>query len=172
MGKRSSILAEAWRIEVELKGQRPRIVAFLSFFLMFFAIRAVTYSIKYNLVPFFHNVVTPGGVHIHHLVWGILILIVVGYTAVEIATSSWRTKLAIVWGIGAALTLDEFTLWFYLTDNYWDPNVGRESIDVVLIAALLLLLLVVTARFWVRAARLAAARRRPASEAARSNNAT
>jgi hypothetical protein len=167
MGKRSSILAEAWQIEVELKQRRPRVVAFLSFFLMFLAIRAVTYSIKNNLVPFFHNVVTPGGVHIHHLVWGILILILVGYTAVEIATVNWRTRLAVVWGIGAALTLDEFTLWFYLTDNYWDPNVGRESIDVVLAAALLLLLLVVTARFWVRVGHLAATRQSLSREATR-----
>ncbi len=81
-----------------------------------------------------HNV-SAGGLHIHHLVWGILLLIVVGYVwLLEVGVgSSWVASLtAIAFGVGAALTLDEFALWLNLSDVYWERQ-GRESIDAVLI---------------------------------------
>jgi hypothetical protein len=44
---------------------------------------------------------------------------------------------SIVYGAGAALTLDEFALWLNLEDVYWAKQ-GRESVDaVVLFGALL-----------------------------------
>ena len=84
----------------------------------------------------FHNV-SSGGLHIHHLVWGILLLLVVGYVwLIEVGTgSNWIASVsAILYGIGAALTLDEFALWLNLQDVYW-TNTGRQSIDAVLIFA-------------------------------------
>src|SRR2546425_1192843 len=81
-----------------------------------------------------------GGLHIHHLVWGILLLLVVGYVwLLEIGVgSSWVASLtAMAFGVGAALILDEFALWLNMQDVYWERQ-GRESIDAVVIFAGLL----------------------------------
>jgi hypothetical protein len=117
-------------------------LASLSFLLTFAFIRGLTYSIRYNVGPFRN--VSVGGTHVHHLVWGILLLLVVGYVGlVEFGTrgpvSNLVTRLgAIAFGAGAALTLDEFALWLNLQDVYWERQ-GRVSIDAVAIFGALLL---------------------------------
>jgi hypothetical protein len=82
------------------------------------------------------------GVHLHHMVIGILIVLAVGL----ISFAAWpsgvgREILGILFGVGAALTLDEFALSLYLKDVYWSPE-GRSSVDAtvmgVMFAALLL----------------------------------
>jgi hypothetical protein len=68
-------------------------------------------------------------------VWGILLLLVVGYVwLIEEGTTSnlLSNVTAIAYGVGAALTLDEFALWLNLQDVYW-TGPGRESIDAVVI---------------------------------------
>jgi hypothetical protein len=113
-------------------------LASLSFLLTFGIVRGITSMIRAGVGPF-HNV-SAGGTHIHHLVWGILLLIVVGYVwLLEVGVgSNWiATLTAVAFGIGAALTLDEFALWLNLSDVYWERQ-GRESIDAVLIFAGLL----------------------------------
>jgi len=96
-------------------------------------------------ITFLFGWVMMGGRHIHHLVWGILLLLVVGYSDMaEIGTESSPASIfasrliSILFGMGAALTLDEFALWLNLSaDAYWTRE-GRESIDaVVLFGALL-----------------------------------
>jgi len=79
------------------------------------------------------------GRHIHHLVWGILLLLAVGYcTLAEVGTGNspasifFSRLLSILYGVGAALTLDEFALWLNLQDVYWARQ-GRESIDAVIL---------------------------------------
>jgi hypothetical protein len=89
--------------------------------------------IKAGIGPF-HNV-SSGGLHIHHLVWGILLLLVIGYIwliEAGITSSLLSSITAIAYGVGAALTLDEFALWLNLQDVYW-TGTGRESIDAVVI---------------------------------------
>jgi hypothetical protein len=113
-------------------------LASLGFLVTFGIVRGITHLIKAGIGPF-HNV-SGGGLHIHHLVWGILILLVVGYIWLieEGITSSWLSSItAIAFGVGAALTLDEFALWLNLQDVYW-TGPGRESIDAVVIFAGLL----------------------------------
>ena len=81
-------------------------------------VRTITLMIHNGVGPV-HNVVT-GGLHIHHLVWGILLLLAVGFVwMLEIGVgSNWVASLtAIAYGVGAALTLDEFALW--LTSVFW-----------------------------------------------------
>jgi hypothetical protein len=76
-----------------------------------------------------------GGVHIHHQVWGILLILVAA--VLEFAyrpDTPWLEVLGAVFGIGAALTLDEFALWVHLDDVYWSEE-GRKSIDAVIVAA-------------------------------------
>jgi len=80
------------------------------------------------------------GMHIHHLVWGILILLLVGYG--WLLDLGWSQSpmsiflgrlMAVSYGVGAALTLDEFALWLSLEpDAYWTRE-GRLSIDAVII---------------------------------------
>ncbi|MCB2176758.1 MAG: hypothetical protein KQH57_13175 [Actinomycetales bacterium] len=75
-----------------------------------------------------------GGVHVHHQVWGILLVLLVGLLELRFRPGSpWMEVLALLFGAGAALALDEFALWLHLEDVYWSAE-GRKSIDAVLIA--------------------------------------
>jgi len=121
---------------------RPRRRMFLSsvaFFVTFLGVRLIVYFVVHGQGPF--HWVTMGGRHIHHLVWGILILLMVGYgwlldlgrahSPVSILLSR---IMSIAYGVGAALTLDEFALWLNLDpDVYWVKTGGRLSIDAVVL---------------------------------------
>jgi len=75
-----------------------------------------------------------GGVHIHHQVWGILLVLVVGLLEFRFRPESpGQDVLALLFGVGAALALDEFALWLHLEDVYWTED-GRKSIDAVMVA--------------------------------------
>jgi hypothetical protein len=81
------------------------------------------------------SVETKGGLHIHHLVWGICTVLVTGFLSFALQpTSPWLEILAGLFGIGTGLTLDEFALWLRLQDVYWSDE-GRESVDAVIVAA-------------------------------------
>jgi len=132
------VLAELYRFHFKSERRERLFLASLGFFFTFAIVRGITAMIRAGVGPF-HNV-SAGGTHIHHLVWGILLLLVVGYVWLsEIGVgSSWIASLtAIAFGVGAALTLDEFALWLNLQDVYWERQ-GRESIDAVLIFGSLL----------------------------------
>jgi hypothetical protein len=118
----------------------------MSFLLTFAFLRFLTYGIRYHFLPV-GNVVTSSGVHIHHFVWGIFLLIIVGFLSLNLDEKVWNPRLAVPFGIGAALVLDEFALWLRLEDNYWAKD-GRLSVDVVTVVAVLLGVYYVTARFW------------------------
>jgi hypothetical protein len=121
---------------------RRNLLASISFFLTFLAVRLLVASIQHHIGPF--QYVTMGGRHIHHLVWGILILLGVGYAYLnEVGSEATPASLfasrlmAILYGVGAALTLDEFALWLNLANVYWSAE-GRESIDAVFLFGSLL----------------------------------
>lgn len=83
------------------------------------------------------NVETSNGLHIHHLVWGILTIMLTGFLAFSFQPGSpWIEMLAVAFGIGCGLTLDEFALWLHLEDVYWSKE-GRSSVDAVIIASLI-----------------------------------
>jgi len=139
-------LTRAGRIIHERIPDRPRrrlFLASVSFFITFLAVRLLVYAIVHHVGPF--GWVMMGGRHIHHLVWGILLLLLVGYAELaEIGTG--KTPLSILasrlisvfYGMGAALTLDEFALWLNLdAQAYWTRQ-GRESIDAVILFGALL----------------------------------
>lgn len=116
----------------------------VSFLIAFSAARSVAYAVHREAIAF--RGVFVGTTHVHHLVFGILILLLVGYlwlaqigTGIEkpegISSKSPRRLsriTAILYGIGAALTLDEFALWFNLANVYWARE-GRESVDAVIL---------------------------------------
>lgn len=72
-----------------------------------------------------------GGVHIHHMVWGLVILGVVGFTWLARAGTAGPARWqAICLGVGWALVLDELALIINLRDVYWTP-LGDESVVAV-----------------------------------------
>jgi hypothetical protein len=118
------------------------LVAFLTTFLV---VRLITHAIRAGRGPFGN--VSVGGLHLHHLVPGILLVLITGYLSNAIHPRAGRTTVAIFFGIGAALTLDEFALWLHLKDVYWQKQ-GRRSIDIVIIAATLAGLFLLGFSFW------------------------
>ncbi len=133
-----SALKRIYQFHFRSERRERLFLASVAFLITFGIVRGITHLIRAGVGPF-HNV-SSGGLHIHHLVWGILLLLGVGYLwLIEAGTgSNWLASLtAVAYGVGAALTLDEFALWLNLQDVYW-AGAGRESIDaVVLFAALL-----------------------------------
>ncbi|MGV9800661.1 hypothetical protein ACWDTP_21690 [Mycobacterium sp. NPDC003449] len=77
-----------------------------------------------------------GGTHIHHVVIGVVLVMISGVTMVTLAVSGGVaefTVAAVFFGIGAALVLDEFALILHLSDVYWAED-GRTSVDAVFAA--------------------------------------
>ena len=120
---------------------RPRrrmFIASVSFLITFGGVRLLVGLITHNHGPF--NWVVVRGHHIHHLVWGILILLLVGYGwLLDLGRSHsplsifFSRLMSVSYGAGAALTLDEFSLWLNLDPNdYWSRE-GRISIDAVIL---------------------------------------
>jgi hypothetical protein len=78
-------------------------------------IDAVTHAIRLGRGPF-HDA-SVGGVHVHHQVYGIFLLLGTGTAEVTYRPAPpWVHVLAVLFGVGAALTLDEFALWLRLDD--------------------------------------------------------
>ena len=128
---------------------RPRrriFLASVAFFVTFLGVRLLVYFVGRGEGPF-HWVVM-GGRHIHHLVWGILILLVVGYgwlldlgRAHSPLSILLSRIMSIAYGVGAALTLDEFALWLNLDPEvYWVKTGGRLSIDAIVLFGSLLMI--------------------------------
>ncbi len=114
------------------------LISSVAFYFTFALVRVITHAIHAGRGPF-HDV-SVGGRHIHHLVWGILLLLLVGYCwlwQVTLRSRALGRALACLYGVGAALTLDEYALWLNLQDVYWERQ-GRASIDAVLLFSALL----------------------------------
>jgi hypothetical protein len=128
----------AWLYHLHFQDPRRErsFLASVAFLATFGIVRAITHMIRAGVGPFQN--VGSGTLHIHHLVWGIVLLLLVGYGWLIAAEVGWfHNVAAVAYGIGAALTLDEFALWLNLQDVYW-ANLGRESIDAVVIFGALL----------------------------------
>jgi hypothetical protein len=103
----------------------------------FAACRGITHAIKAGVGPFGNMSV--GGRHLHHSTPGILGLIGIGFIWTQTAFTGddsppqWGSRItSTLYGICAALTLDEFALWMDLSDDYWTPA-GRKSIDAAVL---------------------------------------
>lgn len=132
-------------------GREPQFLFFVAFLVSWGFIRTSAHLIRAQ-VSWWPGNVEVGGTHIHHLVWGILLLLVSGWIGVTVAPDSpWHEILAVLFGIGAGLTLDEFALWLNLRDVYWEKE-GRRSIDAVIVAAILTGFVLVGFTAWVEVA--------------------
>jgi hypothetical protein len=120
------------------RGERTGFVLLAAFLLAFLFIRTSSRLIRSPRVPWWPGSVTTGsGLHLHHLVWGIILLLTTGFLGFTLNPDSpWNEILAAGFGIGAGFTLDEFALWVYLRDVYWAEE-GRASLDAVVVAAAL-----------------------------------
>src|ERR1035438_7313062 len=135
-------LGDALHERIPDRPRRRLFVASVSFFLAFAGVRAVVYAVLHHIPPF--HFIESGGRHIHHLVFGIIILLLVGYGWLcEIGNGADHSSLflgrlmSILYAVGVALTLDEFALWLNLKDVYWARE-GRASIDAVILFGALL----------------------------------
>jgi len=125
--------------------QTPRerlFLASIGFFTAALVVRAITFAIHNDIGPF-HDV-SMHGRHIHHLVWGIALLMIAGYAwLVQVGAGAahsnvWAARaVCMAYGVGAALTLDEFALWLNLRDVYWERE-GRESFEAMALFAAVL----------------------------------
>jgi hypothetical protein len=133
------------RATIPDRPRRRMFIASVAFLVTFVGVRVLVRLIVHENDEGPFQWVMVHGRHIHHLVWGILILLLVGYGwLLDLGRS--HTPLAIFlsrlmsvsYGVGAALTLDEFAIWLDLEpDAYWSRN-GRLSIDAVILFGSLL----------------------------------
>jgi hypothetical protein len=134
----------------EDRRKERQLLSTTSFLVTFAGVRAITHAIRAERGPFKN--ITPGGRHIHHMTFGIMGLLSVGYLwMLEIGVDEARgasRATSLAYGAGAALTLDEFALWLNLADDYWNKQ-GRESIDAVVLFGALLALSVVGKGFFL-----------------------
>jgi hypothetical protein len=120
-------------------GRRIALRVLAAFLATFAVLRIITAIIHFDIFPHgpFRNLVTASGLHIHHLFWGILLLMLTGFVALATRAEAWHLRIAVVFGIALGLTLDEFALWLRLSDVYWSRE-GIESLKAgALVAALL-----------------------------------
>jgi hypothetical protein len=109
-------------------GQRSALISWLAFTATFGAVRGITYSIKDGKGPFRN--LSVGGEHLHHYMWGIGLVSGVGGVAVHGKEAQRRHPLvALAYGAGLALIVDEFALLLDLKDVYWAKQ-GRISVDL------------------------------------------
>ena len=121
---------------LEEEAQRAGLILLGSMLLSFGFIRFSTRMIRAE-VSWWPGNVTPGGLHIHHLVFGIVAMMLAGFVGFAVQPGSpWLEILAALFGIGVGLTLDEFALWLYLEDVYWSEE-GRRSVDAVIVATII-----------------------------------
>jgi len=131
------------RTSIPDRPRRRMFIASVSFLFTFAGVRFLVRLIMSNVGPF--EWVMVRGMHIHHLVWGILILLLVGYGwLLDLGRSHsplsifFSRLMAVSYGVGAALTLDEFALWLNLEPNIYWASAGRLSIDAVIFFGALL----------------------------------
>ncbi len=121
----------------------PLVCCLVAFILTFFVTRTIVRYIRSHAdsdaprkwwQP--RNISGGGGLHIHHVVIGVILVMVSGVAMVTLAVDGGVpefTAASIVFGIGAALVLDEFALILHLSDVYWSED-GRASVDAVFVA--------------------------------------
>ncbi|HEX6585657.1 MAG TPA: hypothetical protein VF052_02805 [Solirubrobacterales bacterium] len=144
-------IGDLYRDGIVDTGRETQFLFFVSFLVAFGFIRTSAHMIRAQ-VSWWPGNVKVGGTHVHHLVWGIILLLICGYVGVAIHPDPpWGEIVAVGFGIGTGLTLDEFALWLNLKDVYWSKE-GRRSIDAVVVAAALSGMLLVSFRGWIDAA--------------------
>ncbi|WP_040510555.1 hypothetical protein [Gordonia soli] len=117
------------------RGLLPLLVFFCGLIVGFVVIRVSVRLIRADVRWWFSNV-TAGDTHIHHVVFGVVLTLSSGLGLIAFSINGDQTAMSVLaglFGVGAALILDEFALIFYLRDVYWSQE-GRASVDAVFVA--------------------------------------
>lgn len=132
----ASIFADFWNDQILAEEKQGLFLVLAGFLLSFGFIRMSTRLMRSPRVPWWPgSVVSDSGVHVHHLVFGIVTMMAAGTVGFAVLGDSPYAEIcAFLFGVGAGLTIDEFALWVYLEDVYWSEQ-GRVSIDATVIAA-------------------------------------
>lgn len=139
-------ISHAYDTYILASGKEAQAIILLAFLGTFCIVRFITHAIKNERFGL-HNI-NVKGTHIHHLVWGIFLLLITGYLGLAFSSRPAQDIVALFFGVGAALTLDEFALWLHLKDDYWS-KAGRRSVDAVIIVATVLGLILLGFSFWI-----------------------
>jgi hypothetical protein len=123
-------------------GKLPIFLCAVAFIATFVITRWIVRSIRKGTGHLKDNVV--GGLHIHHAVPGVILMVAGGLGGLAAEATAWRAIAGVGFGIGLALVLDEFALILHLQDVYWTEE-GRTSVDAVLLAGAVLVLVVIGA---------------------------
>lgn len=133
-----------WDEHVIDSGRLPLFLYLLAFVVTFVVTRLITRSIRAGRGPFGDNV-SESGLHIHHAVPGVILLICGAFLAVGAhSQAGWAEVAGVLVGVGTSLVLDEFALILRLDDVYWSEE-GRVSVEMVALAAACLGLIVIGA---------------------------
>lgn len=132
----ASIFSDFWNEHILAHSRQGVFLVLVGFVLSFAFIRMSTRLMRSPKVPWWPgSVVSDSGVHLHHLVFGIVTMMIAGTLGFAAhGESPWAEICGFLFGVGAGLTIDEFALWVYLDDVYWAEE-GRSSIDATVIAA-------------------------------------
>jgi hypothetical protein len=132
----ASIFSDFWNDQILADEKQGLFLVLVGFVLSFAFIRMSTRLMRSPRVPWWPgSVVSDSGVHLHHLVFGIVTMMIAGTLGIAaLGESPYAEICAFFFGVGAGLTIDEFALWVYLDDVYWAEE-GRTSIDATVIAA-------------------------------------
>jgi hypothetical protein len=135
-GIRKGVVMSGWfDAHIVHTGRLPLFCFFVTFVVGFGFIRLSARLIRAR-VRWWPRNITAGSVHVHHMVFGVVLMVIggVGELAAPLHSVAWRSAPAALFGLGTALVLDEFALILHLRDVYWS-NEGRLSIDAVFVAA-------------------------------------
>ncbi|MGW0827595.1 hypothetical protein [Streptomyces sp. NPDC002845] len=128
-------MGQWWERNIVEPGKLPLLLALTAFVLAFLITRLITRLIRAGKGPFGN--VSSGGLHIHHVVPGVVLTVVGGFGAVASSRHGFGGAVfAVLFGIGAGLVLDEFALILHLADVYWTEE-GRKSVEAVALTAAL-----------------------------------
>ena len=142
-------ISDAYDQEVD-RTNRSLLLAWVAFAVTFGLLRALTYSIHRGAGPF--GDITVGSIHLHHYIWGIGLLMLVGLVSLIVDTPRYNPWLGAVYGVGCALVVDEYALLLNLRDVYWADE-GRVSVDAALLLIAALGSYLSAATFWGRVRR-------------------
>jgi peptidoglycan/xylan/chitin deacetylase (PgdA/CDA1 family) len=127
--------------QIRHKKKEARFLVLIFFTLTFVVARSIVYGISYHFLPAFpFSYIFYKNVHIHHLVFGVILLLIAGFIRIPETNNKLVRVSSILYGIGAALTLDEFAIWLRLDPNAYFGRAGRISIDAVVVFTLIILL--------------------------------
>ena len=141
----ANFAVDAWNDHLVAHDRQGVFLVLVGFVGSFAFIRMSTRMIRAEVSWWPGNIESESGLHVHHLVFGIVTMMIAGTFGFAAFGRSPVTEIcAFFFGIGAGLTIDEFALWVYLEDVYWAEE-GRSSIDATVIAASLIGLIVLGA---------------------------